>query len=407
MFNWNTLFLSRISQQSQQSQQPPKSLTMTVNIIRISVISAVFMGTSVFQHLHAQEETAEALQAKVAGLEKQITAIRKDRDALYDQLSAAIDDLEGLEQKLTDTDTGRSHIRNKYLELSNQTDSLKSQVIEQTRQLDSLSAQIETGRANNEAESQRLVDSSLAQIKSALAERDQARQQLSNAEQLADSSKQSQEEQMQRLADSSFAQIQNALNQRDETNEKLGKAEEKILELQARLSSTANAVKEQNSVRADEVDQSVVWSSKLSKSLANQYRGLANVEVTQLDGNRVSIRIGNAGLFGSGASGLSKNGRNLLSRIGDALVAQTDAKILIIGHTDNIPVGANSTYVDNTDLSNRRARKALQHLGEVVGIPFERLASTGLADTIPIATNSTAEGRAQNRRIELELTQVR
>ena len=126
-----------------------------------------------------------------------------------------------------------------------------------------------------------------------------------------------------------------------------------------------------------------------------------------MPGNRVAVSIGNNGLFGIGASRLSGAGGRLLSRIGDALKDQTDARILVLGHTDNIPVGVNSSYVDNTDLSNRRALEAMRHLGDAVGIPFDRLSSTGLADNYPVASNDTKEGRALNRRIELELSPLR
>jgi len=146
------------------------------------------------------------------------------------------------------------------------------------------------------------------------------------------------------------------------------------------------------------------WANNVSKTLAASYRSLGAVSVSELPGNRVSIRIGNAGLFETGASALSSQGQNLLSKLGQALRDQADARILILGHTDDIPVGNTSTYVDNTDLSNRRALSAMKYLGERVGITFSRMSSTGLAENYPIASNETAAGRAKNRRIELELT---
>ncbi len=380
---------------------PGKSI-LKAGVARVLFGVILILTGTLFSNLLAQEETVESLQAKLGSLEKQMMAVIKDRDALYDQLVVAIDDIEALESKLADTDTGRNHIRSQFLDLSNEHDLLKSKNTEHESSVEQMKALA----ADNEVESQRLVETSLAQIKSALSERDMALQQLADAQQQTDSNREAQEQDMQHLAETSFAQIQNALKQRDEAAGKLEVAEKTISDLEEKLASRSQTSTNVETTNVTSTT-SVNWSKKLSESLTTQYRGLANVEVTKLDGNRVSIRIGNAGLFGSGASGLSRNGRNLLSRIGDALVAQTDAKILVIGHTDNVPVGANSSYIDNTDLSNRRARKALQHLGAVVGIPFERLASTGVADTLPIASNGTAEGRALNRRIELELTQVK
>ena len=162
--------------------------------------------------------------------------------------------------------------------------------------------------------------------------------------------------------------------------------------------------------KADEASDSstgvakAAWANRMSAELADRYRGIEGVTVSELPGNRVGIRIGNAGLFGTGASRLSEGGRQLLSKLGAALRQQNDARLLVLGHTDNIPVGNNSAYVDNTDLSNKRALAAMNYLGERVGISFNRMSSTGLADNYPIASNKSAEGRAQNRRIEMELS---
>ena len=190
-------------------------------------------------------------------------------------------------------------------------------------------------------------------------------------------------------AESDFVKVQNELNFK---NIQLAKVESDRAELQTQTESYTGPAPD--------------WANQLSGSLTSLYRGIDDVEVSELPGNRVAIRIGNNGLFRSGAAILSGGGKNLLSRLGDALLAQTDARILVLGHTDNVPVGSNSTYVDNTDLSNRRALQAMRHLGDVVGLSFERLSSTGLADNYPIASNDTVAGRALNRRIELELSPI-
>lgn len=77
-----------------------------------------------------------------------------------------------------------------------------------------------------------------------------------------------------------------------------------------------------------------------------------------------------------------------------------DSHILIEGHTDNIPTG--KLHSDNTDLSLRRA-KTIANLLISKGIPRERISVNGYGDTRPIDTNSTEEGRARNRRVEVKL----
>lgn len=74
--------------------------------------------------------------------------------------------------------------------------------------------------------------------------------------------------------------------------------------------------------------------------------------------------------------------------------------ILIEGHTDNIPTG--KLHKDNMDLSVRRAR-TIANILISRGIPQERISVIGYGDTRPIDTNTTEEGRAKNRRVEVKL----
>jgi len=346
------------------------------------------------------EDTVESLQAKIASMEKQFAAVTKDRDSLYDQLSSTIDEVEALEKKAAVIDTGRSHIREQYYALSEKS-----------------SAQ--------EEETNRLVESSLAQIKSALQERDDALARVAASDKKTASARNGNALTRNQLINAK-QDISSLKNRMDFLDIQLAKAEGDLASANSRASASENrlafleiqlakaqsdlAAANSQAAAAEAIVASappVDWADTLSGSLAAQYSGLKDVEVTALPGNRVAVRIGNNGLFGSGASRLSGDGGRLLSRIGDALKGQTDARILVLGHTDNIPVGANSSYVDNTDLSNRRALEAMRYLGDAVGIPFDRLSSTGLADNYPVASNDTAEGRALNRRIELELSPLR
>ncbi|AEJ02217.1 OmpA/MotB domain protein [Nitrosomonas sp. Is79A3] len=76
------------------------------------------------------------------------------------------------------------------------------------------------------------------------------------------------------------------------------------------------------------------------------------------------------------------------------------SRILIEGHTDNVPTGKPGS--DNMDLSLRRA-KAIANILVLHGIPMDRISVTGYGDTNPIYSNTTEEGRAKNRRVEVKL----
>ena len=98
--------------------------------------------------------------------------------------------------------------------------------------------------------------------------------------------------------------------------------------------------------------------------------------------------------FDTGSAELSRESLALLDHI--VVVAQRckDAEIVIEGHTDNV-----GDEEDNMDLSKRRAVAVVGYIGEA-GIDTSRMTSAGYGQTRPIASNDTAEGRAQNRRIE-------
>jgi len=104
-------------------------------------------------------------------------------------------------------------------------------------------------------------------------------------------------------------------------------------------------------------------------------------------------------LFLPGDAQLQPEGVSVLDVVGQALL-NVPNQISIEGHTDNRPI-SNSRYADNWDLSNARATSVLRFFLEHDGIPAARLTPVGHADTMPIADNSTPEGQARNRRVEV------
>ncbi len=109
-------------------------------------------------------------------------------------------------------------------------------------------------------------------------------------------------------------------------------------------------------------------------------------------------------MFDSGSSDISANGREALVKFSDALRhAPEDATIRIVGHSDNRPVGAElkPEFIDNWGLSAARAAAVARFFVWGAHINPSRIHIEASAGTQPVADNSTEEGRAQNRRIEL------
>lgn len=96
---------------------------------------------------------------------------------------------------------------------------------------------------------------------------------------------------------------------------------------------------------------------------------------------------------------------DILRSIADDIPAGIDWVIRVDGHTDNTQVGSNSRFADNWELSQARALSVVRFMSEDLGIDPRRLAANGFGEFQPLNPLDSPEARAQNRRIELKLTE--
>ena len=78
-------------------------------------------------------------------------------------------------------------------------------------------------------------------------------------------------------------------------------------------------------------------------------------------------------------------------------------RIVIEGHTDNLPVGKDAPYESNWELSSLRATSIVRYLIKYHQIDPQRISAMAYADTRPVKSNDSEEGRSRNRRIEIYL----
>jgi chemotaxis protein MotB len=110
-------------------------------------------------------------------------------------------------------------------------------------------------------------------------------------------------------------------------------------------------------------------------------------------------------LFPEGGYQLSANGKQALSQYLPKLQTLQNAKVVIYGYTDNLPVGPalqRAGIRDNIDLSSRRADDVVAYF-RTQGVNPNIISAKGFGDTHAVASNDTSQGRAQNRRIEIVL----
>ncbi|MGN0506776.1 MAG: OmpA family protein [Lachnospiraceae bacterium] len=117
----------------------------------------------------------------------------------------------------------------------------------------------------------------------------------------------------------------------------------------------------------------------------------------------IQIEISGAVLFDSGEAELKESAKPIISKLGDILKQYSGYKIEIIGHTDNVPQTNTKKFKNNRHLSAARALAVADYLIDEKGIDERMVEFTGKGETEPIADNSTEEGRAKNRRVEIRL----
>lgn len=124
--------------------------------------------------------------------------------------------------------------------------------------------------------------------------------------------------------------------------------------------------------------------------------GLIDVE-TGLQ--RIVIRIREKGSFQSGDARLNRGFIPILDKIHDVLL-NTDGKIAVAGHTDNVPIST-PRYRSNWELSTSRATSVVHEFLKTGQLPADRFVLEGYAETQPLMPNDTSENRARNRRVEI------
>jgi len=104
-------------------------------------------------------------------------------------------------------------------------------------------------------------------------------------------------------------------------------------------------------------------------------------------------------LFPSGSASLNASGQAVLSKVGRRLI-ELPHSIAVEGHTDDVPVARR--YPSNWELAAARASSVVRLLADL-GVEPDRLKVVSRGEFMPVASNDTAEGRAKNRRIEIQL----
>jgi chemotaxis protein MotB len=144
----------------------------------------------------------------------------------------------------------------------------------------------------------------------------------------------------------------------------------------------------------------------LQQQVATQQEEIdsAKAQVGRLQG-AIKYTVNSDLLFTPGGWEMSARGKQVISRMAAKLAPTQQNKILVTGYTDNAPIGpdlAREGVTSNQALSEKRAQNVKEYLISQ-GLSPSLVASQGMGESNPIASNDTAKGRSQNRRVELSL----
>lgn len=177
--------------------------------------------------------------------------------------------------------------------------------------------------------------------------------------------------------------------------------------LEAKLKETQNNEEELGSKLKDREAEQKKLKATYDGLVADLQKELKSgqVQVQQLrDGLRVNVSQDI--LFDSGSAELDNNGTEVLGRVAGQL-KKSPHQIMVIGHTDNKPIGVALAkhYPSNWELAGARASSVVR-LFNKSGLSSKRMLAVSMADIKPVASNANPEGRAKNRRIEIRLRPI-
>jgi chemotaxis protein MotB len=147
-------------------------------------------------------------------------------------------------------------------------------------------------------------------------------------------------------------------------------------------------------------------NEQLQQQTAAQAAQIANdkAQISRLQG-AIKYTVNSDLLFASGGWQMSARGKQLIANLAKKLAPTQQNKILVSGYTDNAPIGPGlqrQGVTSNQELSQKRAESVMQYLISQ-GLSQDLVSAKGFGEADPVASNDTAKGRAQNRRVELSL----
>ena len=204
---------------------------------------------------------------------------------------------------------------------------------------------------------------------------------------------------LQKTIDDLNARISDLETQNSQLGQQTAAQQNKLTESQQNLQQQQQKLEQLQNLLNQQKEASQQLKNKMSEAL----KGFNSNELSvyQKDG-KVYVSLSEQLLFPSGSAVVNPKGVDALSKLAAVLNLNSDVAVNIEGHTDSIPI--RGRYQDNWDLSTARANAIVRILVNNYKVDPTRIISSGHSFYEPVATNSTPEGRAKNRRTDIILS---
>lgn len=204
---------------------------------------------------------------------------------------------------------------------------------------------------------------------------------------------------LQKNIDDLNAKISALSNQNSQLGQQTTEQQNKLSQSQQDLQQQKQKLEQLQSLLNQQKQASEELKNKMSEAL----KGFNSNELSvyNKDG-KVYVSLSEQLLFPSGSAVVNPKGVDALSKLAAVLNLNNDVAVNIEGHTDSIPI--RGRYQDNWDLSTARANAIVRILVNNYKVDPTRVISSGHSYYEPVATNSTSEGRAKNRRTDIILS---
>ena len=183
-----------------------------------------------------------------------------------------------------------------------------------------------------------------------------------------------------------------------------GAAEDRLQEAAEQLDMTQEEIDSLREAIAELEEEKMKLSEELAEKIEEALAESMMTDLVDVDFNAdyVTLTLNGAFLFDSGRADIKADAVPVLNKIGVLLTKYADSDIEIEGHTDSVPLNG-GRYENNDVLSSYRALAVFDYLKENAALDPGIVKHSGRGEYMPIADNTTPEGRAKNRRVEIKI----